>query len=72
MLKEAVIQAVADGQFHIYPVETVDEAIELLTGMTVEEVDGRTIARLEKMAETVKAFTAVAAENGQRQTKSPV
>ena len=72
MLKQAVVQAVADGQFHIYPVETVDEAIELLTGMTVDEVDGRIVARLEKMAETVKDFTAVATENGQRQTKSPV
>ncbi|HID50938.1 MAG TPA: ATP-binding protein, partial [Anaerolineae bacterium] len=72
MLKQAVVQAAADDRFHIYPVETVDEAIELLTGLTAEEVDGRIVARLEKMAETVKAFTAVAAENGQRQTKSPV
>ncbi|NKQ35532.1 MAG: AAA family ATPase [Chloroflexi bacterium] len=72
MLKPAVVQAVRDGQFHIYPIETVDEAMELLSGMTTDEVDGRIITRLEKMAETVKAFTAVAAENGQRQTKSPV
>ena len=30
MLKSAVISAVADGRFKIWPVETVDEAIELL------------------------------------------
>ena len=32
MLKKEVVQAVKDKQFHIYPVESVDQAIELLTG----------------------------------------
>ncbi len=32
MLKKEVVQAVKDKKFHIYPVETVDQAIELLTG----------------------------------------
>jgi hypothetical protein len=27
-----VVQAVADGQFHIYPVRTIDEGIAILTG----------------------------------------
>jgi lon-related putative ATP-dependent protease len=33
MLKEEVVAAVRDGRFHIYPVTTVDEGIELLTGV---------------------------------------
>lgn len=33
MLKSAVVEAAARGQFHIYPIETIDEAIALLTGM---------------------------------------
>ncbi len=68
MLKETVVQAVAEGQFHIYPVETVEEAIELLTGSTAGEIDGRIIAHLDKMAETVREFTAVSAADGQNHT----
>ncbi len=32
MLSEEVVEAVAGGLFHIYAVETIDEAIEILTG----------------------------------------
>ena len=32
MLKQAVVQAVAEGVFHIFTVATVDQALELLTG----------------------------------------
>jgi lon-related putative ATP-dependent protease len=33
MLREDVIKAVQDGQFHIYTVKTIDEGIEVLTGI---------------------------------------
>jgi lon-related putative ATP-dependent protease len=33
MLREDVVQAARDGKFHIFPVSSVDEAIELLTGV---------------------------------------
>lgn len=33
MLREDVVEAVASGQFHIWSVETIDEGIELLTGV---------------------------------------
>jgi predicted ATP-dependent protease len=33
MLDDDVVEAVAEGQFHIYPVSHIDEGIELLTGM---------------------------------------
>ena len=32
-LSDEVIQAVKDGDFHIYPISTIDEGIEILTGM---------------------------------------
>lgn len=34
MLKSEVVDAVARGKFHIYAIKTVDEGIELLTGMS--------------------------------------
>jgi len=33
MLKEEVVEAVREGKFHIWPVEAVDEGIEILTGV---------------------------------------
>ncbi|MGE5307816.1 MAG: Lon protease family protein [Deltaproteobacteria bacterium] len=33
MLKDEVVQAVKEGRFHIYPVETIDQGIEILTGV---------------------------------------
>jgi predicted ATP-dependent protease len=33
MLKEEVVDAIREGKFHIYAVKTVDEGIEVLTGM---------------------------------------
>ncbi len=37
MLRQDVIDAVSRGQFHIYPVETIDQGIELLTGVEAGE-----------------------------------
>ena len=33
MLKEEVVQAVEDGKFHIWAIDTVDDGIEILTGV---------------------------------------
>jgi lon-related putative ATP-dependent protease len=33
MLRQEILDAVAAGQFHIYPVETIDQGMELLTGI---------------------------------------
>ena len=43
MLREDVVEAVAAGQFHIYPVSTIDEGIAILTGLPAGErgPDGR-------------------------------
>jgi lon-related putative ATP-dependent protease len=65
MLREDVVQAVAEGKFHIYPVRTADEGIEILTGVPAGErgadgkfpegtVNARVDARLEELAEREK------------------
>ncbi|GAB6052137.1 ATP-binding protein [Magnetospira thiophila] len=41
MLRHDVVAAARAGQFHIYPVETVDEGIELLTGVPAGEPDAQ-------------------------------
>ena len=33
MLRDEVVEAVANGQFHIYPISTVEEGIHILTGV---------------------------------------
>jgi predicted ATP-dependent protease len=65
MLQEEVRQAVSEGRFHLYPVRTVDEGIEILTGMPAgelqedgtypkETVHGKVMARLEEIAVALK------------------
>jgi lon-related putative ATP-dependent protease len=39
MLRHDVVDAVAAGQFHVFPVETVDQGIERLTGIPAGERD---------------------------------
>jgi len=62
MLDEEVVEAVAAGTFHIYSAATVEEGIELLTGVAAGERDAegaypedtvfaRVVARLEQMRE---------------------
>jgi len=38
MLREDVVEAVRDGKFHIYAVTTIDEGLELLTGVPAGEI----------------------------------
>jgi len=67
MLKSEVVEAAAKGQFHIYPVRTVDEGIALLTGIAAgerdengqfppESINGRVDARLARLAERRHEF----------------
>lgn len=41
MLREDVVEAVENGQFHIYAIDTVDDGIELLTGVPAGKPDKR-------------------------------
>jgi predicted ATP-dependent protease len=69
MLRDRVVQAVADGSFRIIPISTIDEGLELLTGETVGvageggrfpagSVNGRVETRLREFAENRRAFLA--------------
>lgn len=39
MLKEEVVEAVRESKFHIYPVETIEQGIEILTGVEAGELN---------------------------------
>jgi len=39
MLRQDVAQAVVEGNFHVYPIEMVDQGIEVLTGVPAGEAD---------------------------------
>jgi predicted ATP-dependent protease len=67
VLKDEVIQAIDDHNFHIYPIKTINEGIEVLTGLTAgtRQTDGtfekdsinyRVNQKLKQMAETLKEF----------------
>lgn len=67
MLKEEIVEAAKAGKFSIYPVKTIDEGIEVLTGVKAGErkkdgtfekntVNYLVDKRLKEMAETFKEF----------------
>ncbi len=67
MLRRDVVEAVAAGEFHIYPVADVDQGIEILTGIEAgarandggfppDSVNGRVEKRLAEMARTARDF----------------
>jgi lon-related putative ATP-dependent protease len=69
MLRSDVVEAVAQGTFHIYPVKTIDEGIAILTGVaagspgadgTYEDgtVHGLVEKELRRLAESLKPFPA--------------
>jgi lon-related putative ATP-dependent protease len=67
MLREEVVEAVQNGKFHLWPVSTIDEGIEILTGMPAGVKDsqgnyppvsihGRVAHKLATFAESVREF----------------
>jgi len=67
MLREEVVDAVRQGRFHIYSATTIDEGIEILTGVPAGEkqkdgvypedtINCLVNKRLEEMAERLKSF----------------
>ncbi|WP_296972284.1 Lon protease family protein [Tepidanaerobacter sp. EBM-38] len=56
MLKPEVIAAAQEDKFHIYTAETIDDVIEIMTGMQAEEFHNKVKESLKKMAETAKKF----------------
>ncbi len=39
MLREDVVEAIKEGTFHVYPIGSIDEGIEVLTGVPAGELD---------------------------------
>ncbi len=67
MLKEEVVEAIKNGKFHIWPVKTIDEGIEVLTGVPAgkrskdgtypeDTINHLVQKRLNDMAQAVKEF----------------
>jgi Lon-like ATP-dependent protease len=66
MLRDEIIDAVAKNQFHIFPIRTIEEGIEVLTGVpagvngtgkfAAESVFGKADAVLAQMANTLHKF----------------
>lgn len=75
MLRPDVVAAAAAGQFHVYSVQTVDQAAEIVTGIPAGEQDEEgnfpegsinqlVQTRLIELAEKQRAFTAPREEEG--------
>jgi predicted ATP-dependent protease len=77
MLRRDVVESAASGKFHIYPVDNVDQGIEILTGVPAGERDAaghfpagtinfRVELRLSDFAERTRAIGGAAAAKGRR------
>jgi predicted ATP-dependent protease len=67
MLRKDVVEAVEKGRFHIYPVKTIDQGIEILTGKMAGEKNAKGAyprgsinylvdQKLKELAEGLKEF----------------
>jgi lon-related putative ATP-dependent protease len=74
MLRKDVLEAAKEGKFHIYAVETIDQGIEILTGVQAgipdekgeypeNSVNGKVRARLAGLAEKQRKFREPNAQN---------
>ncbi len=52
-LNDEVVEAVQQGQFHIYPVKTIDQGIEILTGTPAETIHQSVQQKLYSYTETL-------------------
>ncbi len=78
MLKEEVVEAVKEGKFHIYSVKTIDEGIEVLTGVKAGEpgkdgkfeegtINYKVNEHLKEMAGKLREFSAGTAEGKRKE-----
>lgn len=81
MLRYDVIEAVREGRFHIYQVRSIDEGMELLTGIPAgamvdghypeDTVNHAVQQRLEELARTYRAFAEAAGEEEPEKERPP-
>lgn len=70
ILRPEVADAVAAGRFHLYPIRTVDEGIEILTGIRAGAIDrpgtvhAAAARRLRELAEGLRNYAAGSARGG--------
>ncbi|MHA1839617.1 MAG: hypothetical protein ACTSYO_06650 [Candidatus Ranarchaeia archaeon] len=68
MLKDEIVESIGKGEFHIYPISTVAEGIEVLTGVPAGERDsngvypedtifGKVDRKLRYMADQLKEYS---------------
>ena len=57
MLRQDVLDAVAAGNFHIYSVSSIDQALEILTGFSHSSIDDVVLARVEELQEQARKFS---------------
>ena len=82
MLRSDVVQAVKDGKFHVYAVHSIDEGIEVLTGVSAGErdpdghypegsINGRVEKKLRQFSEQLRqiAPTANRSEAGKEKSE---
>jgi predicted ATP-dependent protease len=58
MLKPEVVEAVATRKFNVWAVHTIDEGIEILTGVAAASVHASVQKRLTELATTLVQFRA--------------
>jgi hypothetical protein len=68
MLKEELVDAIKDGFFHVFPIDTIEEGIEVLTGVKagvraednryeLDSINRLVQDRLNELAEKVKEYS---------------
>jgi len=77
MLREDVVQAVAEGRFRVHAISSIDEAIELLTGVPAgvrgedgsyppDSINGRVLARLRRIGDQLRAAGELGRPSGEK------
>jgi len=80
MLRKDVVEAVKEGKFHIYPVKTIDQGIEILTGVEAGErledgrlkegtVNGLVDEKLRELGMKIKEFEGGGEEGAKEEKK---
>lgn len=83
VLQDEVVQAVKDGKFHIWAVDSIEQGIELLTGMPMGQPDAKgnypegtishaLVRKLEHLAEKARELSRMGGDGDQGAGNQPV
>lgn len=73
MLRADVVEAIAQGRFHVYPIASIDQGLELLTGIPAGDIQTEGTAHclvnahLQRLAKEMTAFSQSAGNGAQPQ-----